>query len=106
MSDSPVRDEIVGLILQVIEGQNPTLPRSVDTGKGEHAELFGRGGPLDSMGLVSLIIEVETAIEERFGVSVLLADERAMSKERSPFRTVGSLATYAETLVTRIPEGA
>lgn len=30
---------------------------------------------------------------------VLLADECAMSQERSPFRTVGSLANHAEAMV-------
>jgi hypothetical protein len=101
MGDSSLMDELIRLILQAVEALNPTLPRRVDTQKGGDAELFGRGGPLDSMALVSLIIEVETAIEDRFGVAVLLADERAVSRERSPFRTVGSFAGYAETVLTR-----
>jgi hypothetical protein len=101
MSGSSLRDELVAVILRAVEDLNPTLPRQVDTGTGEHAALFGRGGPLDSMALVSLIIEVETAIEDKFGVPVLLADERAISQEHSPFRTVGSLAAYAESALGR-----
>jgi hypothetical protein len=34
-------------------------------------------------------------VREQFGGSLVLADERAMSQTRSPFRTVGSLADYA-----------
>ena len=61
----------------------------------EDAVLFGRDGLLDSMGLVTLIIAVEQAIEDKFDHSVALADEKAMSQQRSPYRSVGSLADYA-----------
>ena len=61
----------------------------------ENTRLFGRDGVLDSMGLVTLIIAVEQAIEDRYDASIGLADEKAMSQERSPYRTVASLADYA-----------
>ncbi len=57
--------------------------------------LFGRDGVLDSMGLVTLIIAVEQEIEEKFDRTAGLADEKAMSQERSPYRSVSSLADYA-----------
>ena len=47
---------------------------------------------LDSMGLVTLVVGVEQAIEDELGVSVSLADARALSQRNSPYRTVGSLA--------------
>ena len=50
---------------------------------------------LDSMALVSLVIAVEQAIEEKYGVAVALADEKALSQRSSPYRTVNSLAAYA-----------
>ena len=57
--------------------------------------LFGEGGLLDSMGLVSLVIAVEQAIEERYDLSIGLADEKALSQKNSPYRTVRTLADYA-----------
>lgn len=57
--------------------------------------LFGREGILDSMGLVSLIIAVEQAIEENYGILISLADEKALSQHQSPYRTVLTLAGYA-----------
>lgn len=57
--------------------------------------LFGKGGVLDSMGLVTLIIAVEQAIEDRFDVSAGLADEKAMSQTNSPYRSIAALADYA-----------
>ena len=57
--------------------------------------LFGPDGVLDSLGLVSIIVALEQAMETEYGVLVTLADQRAMSRERSPFRSVRALAAYA-----------
>jgi len=57
--------------------------------------LYGENGVLDSMGLVSLVIAVEQAIEDQFGKAVGLADEKAMSQSKSPYRSADTLAAYA-----------
>jgi acyl carrier protein len=59
------------------------------------AALFGGEGFLDSMALVTLVVALEQGIEEKFGISVTLADAQAMSQERSPYRTIQALAEYA-----------
>ena len=41
----------------------------------------------------------EQTLEEAFGVTVTLADDRAMAQEVNPFQTIGSLADYAAGLV-------
>ena len=61
--------------------------------------LFGPGGVLDSLGLVSLVLGLEEALDDQYGVLVTLADERAMSQHRSPFRSVQALADYAAELI-------
>lgn len=63
------------------------------------AELFGSGGFVDSLGLVQLTVEVERMVAESVGTPITLADERAMSRSQSPFRTLGSLAAYIVELV-------
>jgi acyl carrier protein len=60
-----------------------------------NTRLFGEGGLLDSMALVSLVIAVEQALEEQHSVAVALADEKALSQRSSPYRTIGTLAAYA-----------
>jgi len=45
------------------------------------------------------MVAVEQAIEDELGVSVSLADERALSQRTSPYRTVGTLADYADSLI-------
>jgi acyl carrier protein len=54
--------------------------------------LFGDGNGIDSLSLVRLVAEIEREAEAKFGRSVVLADERAMSRRKSPFRSVGTLS--------------
>ena len=65
----------------------------------ENSVIYGDNSLLDSLALVSLIVAVEQNIEDKFDISITLADERAMSLENSPFRTVSSLADYIEALL-------
>ena len=51
------------------------------------------------MGLVSLIVAVEESVSDEFGVEITLADQRAMSQEKSPFLSSASLAEYAGKLI-------
>jgi len=64
-------------------------------------ELFGGPQSIDSLSLVRIVAEVERVAEEKLGKRVVLADERAMSRRNSPFRSVGSLA---DLLTERIGE--
>lgn len=64
----------------------------------EATRLIGHAAVLDSMGLVTLIVEVEQRLEAEYDLVVVLADDRAMSQTRSPFLSVGSLADYVMQL--------
>lgn len=65
----------------------------------EETGIYGSSGRLDSMGLVSLLVAVEQAIEDEFDVEITIANAKAMSQKNSPFKTVGSLADYVTELV-------
>jgi acyl carrier protein len=90
-----VRDEMLALIIAAIEELNPSLAEPVDLSAGADTALYGDDGVLDSLGLVALITAVEQQIEDDYATPISLIDERAISRARSPFRTVGSLAEFA-----------
>jgi len=95
------RSEIVEMVISSLEDAlamaDGDAPNPADLG--EDTRLIGRKGVLDSMGLVTLIVDVEQRLEEEYDVVVVLADERAMSQKHSPFRSVGSLTDYVCQLV-------
>jgi len=64
----------------------------------EETPLIGHGAILDSIGLVTLVIDIEQRIEEKFGWALTLANDRAMSQKNSPFRTVQALTDYVVSL--------
>ena len=64
---------------------------------GPDTALFDRDGLLDSMALVSLVIDLEQIIQSEFDATVELADEKALSQENSPYRTIQTLVDYAAT---------
>jgi acyl carrier protein len=88
-------DELTDLIVASTRELAAEQGLEIDGALGSETRLFGEGGLLDSMALVSLVIAVEQAIEEKFGVAVALADEKALSQRSSPYRTIASLAAYA-----------
>jgi len=96
LTDKATRtDELVDAISETVRQMQDELDIEIPDSLGRDTVLFGRQGILDSLGLVSFVVAVEQAIEDRFRVQVSLADERAMSQTNSPYRTVGSLAEYA-----------
>ena len=88
------RQEIVDIIIDQVNQYNDNLEKKVDLLKGDESILFGKGGVLDSVDFVSLVLDIESAVEEASGKSLTLADSRALSQKNSPFRTVGTLADY------------
>ena len=62
------------------------------------ARLLGGESNLDSLGLVTLLIDIEDNLADH-GCQVSLMDEKAMSRNRSPFRSVESLTQYIADLV-------
>jgi len=63
----------------------------------DSTHLLGGQSPLDSIGLVTLIADLEGDIQREFGKTVILADEKAMSLTLSPFRKVSTLVSYIES---------
>lgn len=74
-----------------------TLPEAARAGGGN--VVFGAGGALDSLGLVNFLADLEYRIAEEYGRELVLASERAMSRSRSPFRDVDTLAAYIVELL-------
>jgi len=92
------RSRILDIVYDVMKELNEEREGGI-LALNESAILFGRGSSLDSLGLVSLIVGVEQRILDELDLEIELADEKAMSQTRSPFRTVGSLVDYIHSLL-------
>jgi len=91
-------EQAVKLILDSLkEGIDDTTEESRKlniSNASSETRLFGGKGLLDSLGVVILLTDLEEKLDEEFDVTISLASDSTMSRTRSPFRTVKSLAEY------------
>jgi acyl carrier protein len=93
------RAQILTLILNRLRVLGEELGKPTLVQATEQTRLFGDRADLDSMGLVTLIADLEYDIQKQFGRSVSLVDEKAMSRLTSPFRRVDYLTDYLVELL-------
>ena len=85
------------LVFEVVSSLGEELGNAGLAAPTAETRLFGAEG-LDSVALVTLIADLEDRLAEETGKAVILADERAMSRFHSPFRTVGTLIAHVERI--------
>ena len=100
-----IENQVDEIISNVIEKTNKRLPKTQKINMAKDTPLFGEDGVLDSLGLVRFIVAVEQEIQSKLGLSITLADEKAMSQKNSPFRSIGSLGDYIVMLLREKSNG-
>jgi len=88
-------------VFSAVDELNTQLPAGVSVEKSLDAPLYGAGGKLESLDFVTLIMEVEEKINAEFGADITIADDNLLSKEKSPFSTLGTLNEYLHELLTK-----
>jgi hypothetical protein len=87
-------DEVDTVIFRALEAVNREREPDDQVPISSSTALFGVDAALDSLEFVSVITDVETAINLEHGLDVSLADERAMTRPLSPYSTVNTLRDY------------
>ena len=88
------RERVLACVLACVAAYGKEIGNAALERPDEETRLFGEKSGVDSMGLVTLIVDLEEAVHAAFGRTIVIADERAMSRLNSPFRRVGSLADH------------
>lgn len=65
----------------------------IDVELNERISLVGGNRLVDSIGLVNIIVDLETAFQNQ-GYEILLVSESAMSRRKSPFLTIETLCDF------------
>jgi acyl carrier protein len=88
------KEDIIATIVSTLRELVDTLPAEQKFEPGANTKLFGGSSSIDSLTLVSFIVELETVLSSEFGTEIVLTDDRAMTREKSPFESVDELANY------------
>jgi acyl carrier protein len=94
---APTNDAILAVILQAMRNTNLARNAESQLSVTPDAAIFGPASPLDSLGLLTLLLDIEEDMQAA-GTPVQLSDDRAMSQTRSPFRSVATLVDYISRL--------
>lgn len=93
-------DVVQGIIYRALQNLNAELPPNAQVAINKETLLLGENSLLDSLSLVSVIIDVETAVQDELARTVSLTDDRAMSHQPSPYVDVRALLTYILLLLS------
>jgi len=88
----PTSEEVETLVIESVRLLAEDFDLAALQQPNSASALYGNEGVLDSMALVNLIADIEDAVSEKFGASITLADEKAMSARQSPFLNVKTLS--------------
>ena len=92
-------EKIYALIINQLNELNETLPPEQQFVADQHTVLFGNNSNIDSLSLVSVIVDLETVFSDEYGQDISLTDDRAMTREISPFTNVQNLADYIKEIL-------
>lgn len=87
MERGEVQNVVVDCLTDYLESQQMGI--EVD----DNTQLLGSDSVLDSMGLVNVIIDIESRFSDD-GIGISLTSAEAMSHKNSPFRTVSTLVNF------------
>lgn len=90
LSSQDVLDVIYGCIDEV----NRQLPQDAKLLKSAGTVLVGEGGVLDSLGLITLLVALEDALEAKLGVRCFLLEEEILVDQNGPFHSIDSLSKW------------
>ena len=92
-------EKIYELVIKQLEELNETLPTEQQFVADKNTVLFGNNSNIDSLSLVSVIVDLETVFSDEYGQDISLTDDRAMIREISPFTNVQNLAEYIKEIL-------
>lgn len=90
-----MKEKIQKLVFQAIDDHN-NLNKENLIKKTYDTNLIGNDAVLDSVSLVSFLIDIEGLVQDEFGINFVIMSEKAMSQKNSPFKSVKSLCEYLE----------
>lgn len=90
-------DTILAAVYQAIDELNQQLPEPRRLHKSPRTALLEPSGPLDSMGLVNLVVVTEQILKDELGFNVSLTELSDEYQGTSPYQDVQSFAAFIQS---------
>lgn len=96
------KKEIHNLVINQVEQLVDTFPSEQQFKVNSNTALIGKGSNIDSLSLVSIIVDLEMIFTDKLDSSFSLMDEHALTREISPFESIANLVDYIYERVLEI----
>jgi len=93
------KEEIFAIVIANVKDLVDTFPEDEQFEVTTETVLFGNGSQIDSLSLVSVIVDLEMLFLDEYEKEISLTDDRAMTREISPFDNVSNLGDYIFEIV-------
>ncbi|MCX6145660.1 MAG: hypothetical protein NTW25_00190 [Candidatus Kapabacteria bacterium] len=93
------KEQVLEIVIENVKNLVETFPIDQQFNVTEQTVLFANGSSIDSLSLVTVIVDLETVFATDYNKDISLTDDRAMTRSISPFETVSSLVDYIVELI-------
>lgn len=93
------KKKITEIVISTVSTLVETFPVDQQYTVDQNTILFGNGSKMDSLSLVSVIVDLESTFSLDYNIDISLTDDRAMTRKNSPFDSIKVLVDYIDELV-------
>lgn len=94
-----MENEIQNIIKDAVEELNEQLETEKKIEFNPEIRLIGKQSSIESMDFVTLVTIIEELISDRLNKDIRIVSDKAFSRERSPFHSIGTLTDFVIELV-------
>ena len=94
-----MKSKIENIIKQAVEELNEQKDADNQLKYDPETRLIGRHAEIDSMEFVTLVSIIEELVGDEFDKDIRIVSDKAFSRERSPFYSIGTLTDFVVELV-------
>lgn len=93
------KKKITEIVISTVSSLVETFPVDQQYTVDQNTILFGNGSKMDSLSLVSIIVDLESTFSLDYNIDISLTDDRAMTRKNSPFDSIKVLVDYIDELL-------
>ena len=90
-------ENILKLLYECIDSANRMLPTEAKLIKSADTVLLGEGGVLDSLALITFLVDLEEALHTKLGLECQLIEDDLLTDSQGPYHSISTLAKWIET---------
>jgi acyl carrier protein len=93
------KEKINEIVISTVKSLIETFPEDQQFQVTNNTILFGYKSQIESLSLVSIIVDLETIFFDEYDKEISLTDDRAMTRKISPFTSIDSLVEFIYEII-------